>query len=413
MRYVPLALIVLTPSYEPLTRALPRRRVGVRGGLLVARLDGEPVVAADAPRVLDAEAAVWTTYYLREYVDGTAVRTAGPPSTDGHTAYPAAAWSTETIRTTPETTTTGSAMASPATICRQKAAATRHPKAMSANVGPSMVIGCPLCVVEPQDPAQDGRIQVRTVSSAWRPRHHADSHRHLRRHRWPPPRRPPAAARRHTDVTPALLCGQRSRSVVKTSDERRHMGVPRACRAPSAPPQSERPRPELPRARSRDDVRAATVLRLAGSAVHCANRGRTPRFESRGIHPCSGARHHHGPDFLSGNDQRPGDLGGAPGRGRSGGSPAHPSRPTAGPPDGGTSATRHGRRRQNSTSRQGPLAPDRLLPRVRGATRVVTTWRGTQREPGTGLTNPVAACPVGTRAGVRPPAGVAPAGGAH
>lgn len=52
----------------------------VRWEIRAARLDGDAVLAADGPRVLDADAArLWTTYYLRRYVDGNVIFSVEPP----------------------------------------------------------------------------------------------------------------------------------------------------------------------------------------------------------------------------------------------------------------------------------------------------------------------------------------------
>jgi hypothetical protein len=56
----------------------------VRWEVQAARLDGEPVVAADGPAVLDPEAArVWTTYYLQRYADGVVIFSLQPPDVPG------------------------------------------------------------------------------------------------------------------------------------------------------------------------------------------------------------------------------------------------------------------------------------------------------------------------------------------
>lgn len=56
----------------------------VRWEVRAARLDGEPVVAADGPALLDPEAArVWTTYYLQRYADGVVIFSVQPPDVSG------------------------------------------------------------------------------------------------------------------------------------------------------------------------------------------------------------------------------------------------------------------------------------------------------------------------------------------
>jgi hypothetical protein len=52
----------------------------IRWEVRVASMDGEPVVAADGPAVLDADAAViWTPYFLRRFA-GDAVVFATEPA---------------------------------------------------------------------------------------------------------------------------------------------------------------------------------------------------------------------------------------------------------------------------------------------------------------------------------------------